>query len=127
MARNPKLVRFDGEIHWFSLAHAASLLRTTRRKLSERAMAGEFRYEGDKFGMPSWIPEPEITAIRAAKLKAESAKPEGKPRAKTAKQMENEWARISAANAKEPRDGPFLEHHLRLTLPDERRIKPKRD
>jgi hypothetical protein len=119
MARQPKLVRFDGNIHWFSLAHAASLLRTTRRKLASRAVAGEFKFEPDKLGLPEWLPEPEITAARGAKLAAEKAKMDHKPRPKTAKQLEAEWAKISAKSASTPRDSAFTLHHLRLTLPRE--------
>lgn len=127
MARKPKKVKFDGTIHWFSIAFAASELGTTQQKLAARGLDGELQYEPDKFGMPAWFQEPEIAALKKARgetLEAKSAK--RSPRAKTAKQQEAEWAKMSAAHAQTPRDGPFLALHLRLTLPLEDPKKPEK-
>ena len=107
----------DGLI-WLDIAAAASRLGTTRRKIMERAWAGEFRFQDDGNGMPIRVADADIAPLRAAKQAAEAAKAAAKPRAKTPAQAEAEWARISADNARlAPRGGAFTGHHLRMTLP----------
>jgi hypothetical protein len=88
MARKPGKVRRDGDTIWLDIGLAASLLGTTRRKLVERAIAGEFRYQENKFGLPVRVAEPDVAPLRAAKLAAERAKAPRKPRPKTPEQQE---------------------------------------
>ena len=116
----PKLppVRFDGVAHWFSIDRAAALIGTTVPKLDARARAGEFTFEGDEDGNPCWFRQADVTALHVAKRQAERTKAKRPPRPKTAAQLEAEWARISEANAPIRRDGPFVDLHLRLTLPN---------
>ena len=118
-------VRFDGIEHWLSLARAAEELGSTKRKVASRAAAGELRAEGfDKYGMPLWIAAAEVIALRLAnKEKARAKAQKARPRTKSAKQQEREWAAESASRAYAPRDGPFVDMHLRLTLPDPARPK----
>ena len=107
----------DGLI-WLDIAAAASRLGTTRRKVLDRAWAGEFRYQDDGNGIPIRVADADIAPLRTAKLAAERAKAQATPRVKTASQLESEWAKLSADNAlKRPRGGAFNEHHLRMTLP----------
>ena len=113
----------DGLI-WLDIPAAASRLGTTRRKIMERAWAGEFRYQDDGNGMPIRVADAEIAPLRAAKLAAEREKPPAKPRAKTTSQLEAEWAKLSAENARSAPRGGFTEHHLRMTLPFPELKKP---
>lgn len=96
MARKPKVTRREDGMIWLEIGFAASLLDTTPRKLAERAIAGEFRFEEDKFGMPVRVAEPHVAPLRAAKPAAERSKAPRKPRSKTPKEQEAEWARIAA-------------------------------
>jgi len=120
MARKVPPVHFDGTEYWFSLAHAASLLHTTGRKLAVRIAAGEFRSEDfDDLGFPLRIAGAEVLAARA--VMAAEARVDAKRkvvREKSPKQLEREWAAISARNTSQARDGPFSSLHLKLTLPD---------
>lgn len=114
----------DGLV-WLDIAAAASRLGTTRRKVIERAWAGELRFQDDGNGMPIRIANADIEPLRAAKLATECAKPPPTPHAKTAKRLESEWAAISAENARSsPRGGAFTEHQLRMTLPFDLPKKP---
>jgi hypothetical protein len=114
----------DGLI-WLDIPAAASRLGTTRRKIMERAWAGEFRFQDDGNGMPIRVADADIAPLRAAKLTAEREKIQAKPRAKTATQQEAEWAKLSADRARaSPRGGAFTEHHLRMTLPFPELKKP---
>jgi hypothetical protein len=121
VARKLLAARFDGKVRWFTLAYAAAALNTTKRELAARVLAGEFRFqEYDRFGAPMWVGEAEVTAARTAIQAPMRGKPAiRKPRQKSPRQQEAEWAKISAANAKKVRDGPFLDLHLRMTLPEE--------
>ena len=128
MPSKAKPVPFDGETHWISVARVAQLLGTTKPKIQARALAGEFRFKDDRYGQPNLIAEVDIAPLRAAKLAAGSAKPVSKPRTKSPRQQEAEWANMSARNASERRTGGmFQEHHLRMTLPNEktRNVDPK--
>ncbi|MDB5575439.1 MAG: hypothetical protein JWR80_615 [Bradyrhizobium sp.] len=117
MARKPNPAAFDGETHWLGVSAVAGLLGTTNRKIIERALAGEFRFKEDRFGLPGYVAEVDIAPLRAAKFVADRAKKPPAPRQKTPRQLEAAWAKISAENAKAPRDGPFTTAHLRHTLP----------
>jgi hypothetical protein len=125
MARKTNSTHSENGVYWFKLATAASLLGTLPRKLAERVLAGEFRFKDyDALGFPRWIAEPDVTAARATITAAKRDKAmSAKSRQKTPKQQEAEWARISSAMAKPPRDGPFVEAHLRLTLLDPKKHK----
>lgn len=116
----PKLppVRFDGAEHWFSIDRAAALIGSTAPKLDARARAGEFGFEADDDGNPCWFRQTEITPLHLAKLQAARAKAKRPPRRKTLAQLEAEWAHIAEANDRARRDGPFLNLHLRTTLPN---------
>lgn len=115
----------DGLI-WLDIAAAASRLGTTRRKIMERAWAGEFRFQDDGNGMPIRVADADIAPLRTAKLAAEREKAPTKPRAKTSAQQEAEWAKISAEYARNAsRGGAFTGHHLRMTLPFPDPDKPK--
>ena len=115
----------DGFV-WLDIAAAASRLGTTRRKVMDRAWAGELRFQDDGNGMPIRIANADIEPLRAAKLATERAKPATNPRAKTARQLESDWANLSAENARSsPRGGAFTEHHLRMTLPFDLPKKPQ--
>ena len=73
MARKSAVIRADG-ILWLDIATTATRLGTTRVKIVERALAGEFRFRENKFGTPGWIAEPDIAPLRAAKLEADRLK-----------------------------------------------------
>ena len=91
----------------------------------ERAWAGELRFQDDGNGMPIRVANADIEPLRTAKLTTERAKSPTIPRAKTARQLESEWAAISAENARSsPRGGAFTGHHLRMTLPSDLPKKP---
>lgn len=119
-----KSVKFEGEAHWFSLPHAASIAGVTKPELIRKALAGELAYQDDRFGRPIWFAAPEIFALQKLAKEAERAKvaKQGsqKLRLKTPRQLEAEWARISRDREEQRRDGPFLDAHLRLTLPGDR-------
>ena len=118
-----KDVKFDGEVHWFSLPHAASFAGMTKPELTRRALAGELTYQEDRYGRPIWFAAQEIFALQKVAKEAERAKIEKqgsqKPRQKMPRQLEAEWAKISRERDEQRRDGPFLDAHLRLTLPSE--------
>ncbi|OYU16451.1 MAG: hypothetical protein CFE37_00140 [Alphaproteobacteria bacterium PA4] len=74
MARKANaVVRADG-ILWLDIDATAKRLGTTRIKIVERALAGEFRFLETKYGTPGWIAEPDIAPLRAAKLTADRDK-----------------------------------------------------
>ena len=118
-----KDVKFDGEAHWFSLPRAAALAGMTKPELTRRALAGELAYQEDRYGRPAWFAAPEIIALQTAAKEVERTKMQRqesqKPRQKTPRQLEAEWARISRDRDEQRRDGPFLDAHLRQTLPSE--------
>ncbi|WBX86237.1 hypothetical protein [Sphingosinicella microcystinivorans] len=117
MAKKPPSVKFDGTAHWFRLPYAASLTGITKPQLSRMALAGELAFEADRYGRPLWFVASEIQTLQKTFTKAGAAKTVAKTKPKTPRQLEAEWARMSAKRDAGRRDGPFLNMHLRLTLP----------
>lgn len=125
MARKPPAAIREGDILWLDIGVAATRLGTTRRKLGERALAGEFRYQEDAYGMPFRLAEADVAPARKAKLAADRAKAERQPRPKTARQLEAEWARRSADNARETSGrAPVTAHRLDILMSQPKGSKP---
>jgi hypothetical protein len=99
------------------VAYAAQLLGTTQAKLCERAFSGEFAFQENKYGSPSWFLEREINAARAARIAHEREKVPRKPRAETKAQVEARWARQSKENQSQYlRGGAVSAHYERVLL-----------
>ena len=117
MAKKPPPPPNDGLI-WLGIAAAASRLGTTRRKVLDRAWAGEFRYQDDGNGIPIRVADADVAPLRTARLAAERAKAQATPRAKTTSQLKSEWAKLSASNVlKRPRGGASNDYQMRMALP----------
>ena len=123
MAHKAKVKLENGE-HWFLLPYAAHLLGTTQAKMKARAVAGEFAWQEDRHGLPLWFKAAQITEARSALQKAEAvARTEqaAKPKAKSPRQLEAQWAREAAANQPRILGGMNQLLHLKLTLPTEKK------
>ena len=120
MAKRKPDVKFEDHMHWLALPLAAKRIGVTKRQLQAMAGEGKAKFQPDGLGQPWWFAESDIAALRKDFLTAEREREaKRKPRSKTAKQLEAEWARQAKANQKELRDGPFLDVHLKLTLPQD--------
>lgn len=116
----PKLVRFEDGVHWLVAKLAAQKSGLTKPELARRALAGELRYQADKYGMPIWYAEPDIDPLRQINLLAKPSK----PRAKSLTQLEREWAKTPQLNQVGYHLGPVSKHLETIMLSDIHK-KPK--
>lgn len=117
-AAKPKLVRFEDGIHWLVAKLAAQKSGLTRPELARRALAGELRYQADKYGMPIWYAEPDIDPLRQINLQSTLTKPKPKTNPKTLAQLEREWAKAPKLNQGGYRLGPVSAHLETIMLSD---------
>lgn len=115
--RQPKLVRFEDGIYWLMAKLAAEKSGLSKPELARRAMAGEIRFQANKYGVPLWYAEPDILPLRKAFLVKQRKEASSPRRQKSPAQLEREW-RKGANSVGSGSLGPVSSHLEKLMLMD---------
>lgn len=120
--RQPRLVRFEEGIHWLVAKLAAEKAGLSKPDLARRAMAGEIRFQANKYGVPCWYAEPDIIPLRKAFLAKQRKEASSPRRQKSLAQLETEWRKgvksVGPGSVGPSSLGPVSSHLEKLLLMD---------